>query len=121
MEETVGDWFREKGLAYNPFPFQEEGEMEAAFVTGGCAAMAGDRTRLAATRVGFGEIAGKFRVLGETISKDPLAAAYARDGDGRFGEVVDWVVQVLVAAEEVGVTRGFGSFGFGSRFRAGER
>ena len=103
VEESVVAWFRRKGLAYDPFPFQEEGEMEAAFVTGGCAAIAGDGTRLAATRVGFGEIAGRFRVLAEVISKDPLGAAYAR-GDVAFGEIVDWVMEVLVAAEEIGVT-----------------
>ncbi len=88
----------------NVFPFSEEGEMEAAFVTGTCAVLAGDRTRLAATRVGFGEIAGKFKVLPGVISKDPLAAAYLRS-DERFGWVVDWVVQVLLAAEELGVSK----------------
>lgn len=104
VEDVVSAWFRRKGLKGNPFPFQEEGEMEAAFVTGGCAAIAGDLTRLASTRIGFGEIAGKFRVLPGAISKDPLAAAYLRS-DETFGRVVDWVVQVLIGAEEMGVTQ----------------
>ena len=103
VEESVGAWFRRKALAYDPFPFQEEGEMEAAFVTGGCAAIAGDQTRLAATRVGFWGIGGRFRMLGEVISKDPLGAAFAR-GDGEFGEIVTWVMEVLVVAEEAGMT-----------------
>jgi general L-amino acid transport system substrate-binding protein len=104
VEDVVIEWFKRMGLKANPFPFQEEGEMEAAFVTGGCAAIAGDLTRLASTKIGFGEIAGKFKVLPGAISKDPLGAAYLRS-DERFGWVVDWVVQVLIGAEEVGLSK----------------
>jgi general L-amino acid transport system substrate-binding protein len=104
VEETVRAWARRSGVAVNVFPFSEEGEMEAAFVTGTCSVLAGDLTRLASTRVGFGEIAGKFRILPGAVSKDPLAAAYLTS-DERFGRIVDWVVQVLVGAEEMGVTQ----------------
>jgi general L-amino acid transport system substrate-binding protein len=103
VEESVRASFLRKGLKYVPFPYQEEGEMEAGFVTGGCAAIAGDLTRLAMTRMGFGELGPKYRVLGDVISKDPLAMAYRRETDGGFGEIVDWVREVLVGAEEMGI------------------
>jgi general L-amino acid transport system substrate-binding protein len=105
VEETVKTWVRGSGVALNVFPFTEEGEMEAAFVTGTCPVLAGDLTRLASTRVGFGEIAGKFKILPGAVSKDPLAAAYLPGNDERFGRIVDWVVQVLVGAEGMGVTQ----------------
>ena len=103
VEESVRAHFLRNGLKYVPFPYQEEGEMEAGFVTGGCAAIAGDLTRLGMTRIGFGEIGPKYRVLGDVISKDPLAMSYRREADGGFGEIVDWVREVMVGAEEMGI------------------
>ena len=120
VEESVRAWFRRKALEFNPFPFQEEGEMEAAFVTGGCAAISGDQTRLAATRVGFGAIAAKFRMLPEVVSKDPLAAASLRESEGDFGEIVDWVLQVLLAAEEAGISSASIKAGTTGRAMAGD-
>jgi len=104
VEDTVKAWVQRSGVALNVFPFTEEGEMEAAFVTGTCPVLAGDLTRLASTRAGFGEIAGKFKVLPGVVSKDPLAAAYLAS-DQRFGRIVDWVVQALIGAEEMGVAQ----------------
>ena len=43
VEETVRGWFARERLDFVPFPFQEEGEMEAAFSTGNCAAAAGSQ------------------------------------------------------------------------------
>lgn len=104
VEDTVKTWVQRSRVPLNVFPFTEEGEMEAAFVTGTCPILAADLTRLASTRAGFGEIAGKFRILPGAVSKDPLASAY-RKADARFGQIVDWVLQVLLAAEEMGVTQ----------------
>jgi general L-amino acid transport system substrate-binding protein len=104
VEESVRAWFGREHMDYVPFPFQEEGEMEAAFATGNCGALAGDRTRLAGTRALLGEHGKPTRLLGETISKDPLAAA-VREGDPQWASIVDWVVEALVQAEESGVTK----------------
>jgi general L-amino acid transport system substrate-binding protein len=104
VEESVRSWFASEHLAFVPFPFQEEGEMEAAFATGNCGALAGDRTRLAETRVALARRIEGARLLPETISKDPLAAA-VRDDDPQWAAVVNWVMEALVQAEESGVTR----------------
>ncbi len=103
-EQSVRSWFARERLDYVPFPFQEEGEMEAAFATGNCAALAGDRTRLAATRELMDGHGRPARLLTAVISKDPLAVA-VRSGDPQWAEIVDWVVEALVQAEESGVTR----------------
>lgn len=105
VEESVRAWFAREHLDFVPFPFQEEGEMRAAFATGNCGALAGDRTRLAETRVSLApRLAKPARLLPECISKDPLAAV-VRDDDPQWAAIVNWVAEALVQAEESGVTQ----------------
>jgi general L-amino acid transport system substrate-binding protein len=104
VEESVRSRFAKERLDFLPFPFQEEGEMEAAFATGNCGALAGDRTRLAATRELMGEHGKPTRLLAATISKDPLAAA-VREDDPQWAAIVRWVMEALIQAEESGVTQ----------------
>ncbi len=101
-EEALHDWFSERHVDLLPFPFQEEGEMEAAFATGNCAALAGDVTRLAQTRAATGRPAAEFVILPERLASDPLSMAY-RIGDPEWASIVNWTRELLVAAEELGV------------------
>lgn len=93
---------REK-VALLPFPFEEQGEMEAAMYTANCAAMSTDVTQLANTRARFGTRAKEFEILPQLISKDPLAVAY-HGGDAQWAAIVDWTMNALLQAEESGVT-----------------
>ena len=43
-------------------------------------------------------------VLPDVVAKDPLAPAYRPD-DAQWGAIIDWTMQALIQAEEVGVTR----------------
>ncbi|MGA7157081.1 MAG: transporter substrate-binding domain-containing protein [Acidobacteriaceae bacterium] len=104
VEESVRAWFAREHVDYVPFPFQEEGEMEAAFATGNCGALAGDRTRLAGMEALLAEHGKPTRLLSAVISKDPLAAA-VRDDDPQWASIVNWVMEALVQAEESGVTQ----------------
>ncbi len=104
IEESARSWFAREHLDFVPFPFQEEGEMEAAFATGNCGALAGDRTLLAGTRALLTAHGKPTRLLPETISKDPLAGA-VRDDDPQWAGIVRWVMEALVQAEESGVTQ----------------
>jgi general L-amino acid transport system substrate-binding protein len=104
VEESVRAWFVREHLNFVPFPFQEEGEMQAAFATSNCAALAGDRTRLAQTRAAMAQHGLHTRLLPESISKDPLAVA-VREGDPQWAAIVNWVMEALVQAEESGVTQ----------------
>jgi len=104
VEESVRAWFAREHLELVPFPFQEEGEMRAAFTTGNCGALAGDRTRLAETRAPLAQHGRRARLLAESISKDPLAAA-VRDNDAQWAAIVNWVMEALIQAEESGVTQ----------------
>jgi general L-amino acid transport system substrate-binding protein len=104
VEEAVRAWFVREHLNFIPFPFQEEGEMQAAFATGNCGALAGEATRLAETHMAFEHRGHHQRLLPERISADPLAAA-VREDDPQWAAIVRWVMEVLVAAEESGVTK----------------
>ena len=104
VEESVRAWFAREHLEFVAFPFQEEGEMQAAFATGNCGALAGDRTRLAETRAEFTRRGRLTRLLPETISHDPLAAS-VREDDPQWATIVNWVMEALIQAEESGVTQ----------------
>jgi general L-amino acid transport system substrate-binding protein len=104
VEESVRAWFVHEHLDFVPFPFQEEGEMQAAFATSNCGALAGERTRLAQTRAAMAQHGKPTRLLAESISKDPLASA-VRDDDPQWSTIVNWVMEALLQAEESGVTQ----------------
>jgi general L-amino acid transport system substrate-binding protein len=104
VEVALRTWFAKQHLNFLPFPFQEEGEMEAAFVSGNCTALAGDLTRLANNRVAFGPLATRYALLPEQISSDPLAAA-SRADDPAFAAIVRWTIEVLLQAEENNLTQ----------------
>jgi general L-amino acid transport system substrate-binding protein len=95
---------RNKKFDYRPFPFQEQGEMEAAFVTNNCQAMASDITQLANMRLTFRRLADNYEILPQTIAPDPLAPAYPA-GDREWAAIVQWTMQALLLAEAEGVTQ----------------
>jgi general L-amino acid transport system substrate-binding protein len=120
VEPSLRAWFTHEHLSFVPFPFNEEGEMEAAFVTGNCAALAGDLTRLAFVRLNFGPLASRYNFLAQDeptqglvqnsaqdplqIAADPLAAA-SQSSDPAFANIVRWTLEVLLNTEGMGFTQ----------------
>jgi general L-amino acid transport system substrate-binding protein len=104
VEVATRAWFARRHLRFLPFPFQEAGEMNAAFVTNNCTALAGDLTQLAAARLSFGPLASRYTLLPGQISSDPMASASVAT-DPAFARIVFWVAQVLLQAEESGLTQ----------------
>ena len=103
-DEGLRAYAAREHIEYIWYPFSEAGEMEAAFFTGNCAAVTSDLSQLANIRAIDKRRAGEFTILPDHIRKDPLAPAY-RGGDPQFAAVVDSVIEALVEAEELGVTR----------------
>ena len=97
VEDRLHLWFTAQHLDLLPFPFQEEGEMEAAFVTRNCAALGGDLTRLAQTRASTGSQASEYDLLPETLGDDTLAMAYRLD-DPHWKDLVNGVRDLLIRA-----------------------
>lgn len=102
-EEALRAWFAQRGIDYLPFPFQEEGEMEAAYISNNCAALAAERTRLSLIRLSLGGSAAQHVVLPDALSKDPMASATGAN-DAQWTRIVDLVAGTLLLAEELGVT-----------------
>ncbi len=101
-ELALQQWFASHHLDLLPFPFQEEGEMEAAYVTGNCAAIASDRTRLSLLRASLGSFASQHVLLPTLLSLHPLAMA-TRDGDPVWSSLTNALISVLLDAEDLGI------------------
>ena len=85
------------------FPFEEDGEMQAALVTGHCVAMAASVSRLAVGRAGFHGQVSRFAVLPDRLSLAPMAPAM-RGGDPAWAAAIGAVTDALLLAEQDGVT-----------------
>ncbi len=103
-ETQVSGYMKRENIKWLPFPFQEEGEMEAAFITRNCAAVTADVSQLAFERIAFKGMARNFEILPNVIAEDPLAPTYRRD-DPQWATIVNWTVEALIQAEESGITR----------------
>ena len=104
IEAQLESYMQREKIKWLPFPFEEEGEMEAAFVTRNCAAITADVSQLAYERLGFKSMAKNFEILPDVIAKDPLAPTYTLD-DPQWATIVNWTVEALIQAEESGVTQ----------------
>ena len=103
-EENLKTCLRKRHIAYQPYPFEEQGEMEAAFYTNQCEVYSADLTQLAVTRAKFRALAKNFVILPERVAEDPIAPAFRLD-DPQWAAVVTWTVNALIQAEESGVSR----------------
>jgi len=103
-EENLKTYMRKRNIAYQPYPFEEQGEMEAAFYTNQCEVYSADITQLAVTRSKFRALAKNFVILPERVAEDPIAPAFRRD-DPQWAAVVTWTINALILAEESGVSR----------------
>ena len=104
IEIEIQGYMKREKIEWLPFPFQEEGEMEAALVTRNCAAISADVSQLAFEQIAFGGSARYFELLPDVIAKDPLAPTYRLD-DPQWAAIVNWTVETLIQAEESGVTQ----------------
>jgi general L-amino acid transport system substrate-binding protein len=104
IEMELQGYMKREKIDWLPFSFQEEGEMEAAFITHNCAAITADVSQLAYERIAFKAMAKDFEILPDVVAKDPLAPTYRAD-DPQWAAIVDWTVAALIQAEESGVTQ----------------
>ena len=103
LESQIHAYMDRQKFKWLPFPFSEEGEMEAALITHNCDAVSADVTQLAYERIAFRNMAASYEILPDVVAKDPLAPAYRLD-DPQWANIVSWVVNALIQAEESGVT-----------------
>ena len=101
-ELNMRDFFNSKGISYEPVTFEKADEVVAAYDAGRCDTYTTDKSGLAAQRIKLSSPDDHI-VLPETISKEPLGPV-VRQGDSVWEDIVRWSLNVMIEAEEYGVT-----------------
>jgi general L-amino acid transport system substrate-binding protein len=105
-ELNLADYFQELDVSFEPLTFEENPELQRAFIAKQCDGWTSDMSQLAGIRSEWPPAEGgpeALEILPDTMSKEPLAPAVL-DGDTRWYDVVNWVVNGLILAEELEVT-----------------
>jgi general L-amino acid transport system substrate-binding protein len=103
-EQNLAD--RMADIQHTPQTFDENSQVQEAFLAGTCDAWTSDRSQLAGIRSNWPADQGgpaALTILDETFSKEPLGPAVV-DGDSEWFDVVNWVVLATIEAEELGIT-----------------
>jgi len=101
-ELNMRDFFNSKGFTYEPVVFEHADEVVAAYDSGRCDTYTTDKSGLAAQRTKMKDPDAHI-VLPETISKEPLGPV-VRQGDSVWEDIVRWSLNVMIEAEEYGIT-----------------
>jgi general L-amino acid transport system substrate-binding protein len=101
-ELNLADAFTSRGLTYEPLVFETGDETVAAYNEGRCDGLTSDKSQLAGLRTQTTTPADHM-ILPDTMSKEPLGPVWAQ-GDQQWGDIVRWVVNGIIIAEEKGIT-----------------
>jgi general L-amino acid transport system substrate-binding protein len=101
-ELNLADFFASNGMSYEPVPIETNAEAQQQYLAGACDVYTTDASGLAATRATF-EDPSAHVVLPEIVSKEPLGPL-VRHGDNEWGDIVRWTLNMLISAEELGIT-----------------
>jgi general L-amino acid transport system substrate-binding protein len=103
-EQNLAD--RMADIPHTPQTFEENAQVQDAFLAGQCDAWTSDASQLAGIRSNWPDAEGgpeALTILDEIFSKEPLGPAVP-DGDSEWYDVVNWVVLATIEAEELGVS-----------------
>ena len=101
-EMNAADFFRKNGMPWKPVVIESNAELNKAFFAGRCDVLTSDASQLAAIR-SVAPNPDDYTILPEIISKEPLAPV-VRHGDDQWYDIVNWTVNALLEAEELGIT-----------------
>jgi general L-amino acid transport system substrate-binding protein len=109
-ETNSAEYFGKIKVRFKPVAFAEGEQMRKAFLGKRCDAMFHNMSALASFRGTLGAQSNDYVLLPETHSREPLAGA-VRKGDDRWFDIVRYVWNAQVAAEELGITsKNIGTF-----------
>lgn len=101
-ELNLADFARANGLKVEALVFDGKKEALNAYATGRCDCFTTDISQLASLRTTLAD-PKEHEIMPEVISKEPLSPL-VRHGDNQWKDIVTWVINGLVAAEEHGIT-----------------
>lgn len=105
-ELNLADYFAERNLDFKAISFEENPQLQRAFIAGRCDGWTSDRSQLAGIRSAWPQGQGgpeSLVILDEIMSKEPLAPGVL-DTEVDLGDAINAVVNGLILAEELGVT-----------------
>lgn len=100
LEEMLA---RMDGAAINVLKASTSDEKMAGFAQRRCDAVTGDRSELASRRATLAPDGKAWKILDETISREPLGPVVAQ-GDAAWFGIVRWVVHATILAEAKGLS-----------------
>jgi len=101
-ELNLADFARFYNLKIEALVFDGKKEALGAYATGRCDAFTTDVSQLASLRTTLAKPQDHL-IMPEVISKEPLSPL-VRHGDNQWKDIVTWVINGLIAAEEYGIT-----------------
>jgi general L-amino acid transport system substrate-binding protein len=107
-ELNLADVFGDLGLEFEAVTFEENPQLQEAFIQDRCQGWTSDRSQLAGIRSAWPEQEGgpeALVILDDVMSKEPLAPAVL-DGDSKWYDAVSWTIKGVILAEELGVDSG---------------
>lgn len=99
---NLSEYFARNNITYKLVEIETTAQGQAFYLEGACEVFTGDASELAAIRATF-QAPGEHLLLPDVISKEPLGPVVRHDDD-EWGDVVRWVLNALISAEELGVT-----------------
>ena len=101
-ELNLADYFSSNGMPYEPVTIETNDEARQNYEANRCDVYTTDASGLASTRSALPN-PDAHMVLPEIISKEPLGPA-TRHGDDQWSDIITWVLNATITAEELGVT-----------------
>lgn len=101
-ELNLADFARSNNLKLEALVFDGKKEALSAYSTGRCDAFTTDVSQLASLRTTLAS-PNDHMIMPEVISKEPLSPL-VKHGDNQWKDLVTWVINGLIAAEENGIT-----------------
>jgi general L-amino acid transport system substrate-binding protein len=103
-ELNLTDYSRANNLQFKPVVFEKLEDSTAAYFSGRCQVFTTDASGLASIRSKEAQKPEDHVILPELISKEPLGPSIRR-GDDDFFAISKWVLNVMLEAEEYGITQ----------------
>jgi general L-amino acid transport system substrate-binding protein len=104
-ELNLEDYFSQRDLDYDRVGFEENPQLQEAFIQERCDGWTSDASQLAGIRSQWPQGQGgpeSVEILADVMSKEPLAPAVV-EGENELRDALNWVIQGLILAEELGV------------------
>jgi len=102
-EKNLADYFRTNKMQLKALTFEGNDPTRQAYEAGRCDAYTTDASGLAATRMIMKD-PNEHVILPEIISKEPLGPM-TRHGDNQWTDIIRWVYNAALIAEEKGITK----------------